>query len=267
MNFGIAGFLPSDKRRMALAKNIGYDFVESCLYALHDDHSEQSIKEMGQFLKDINMPCSALNGMFPKRMSIIGEKADRHKIEEYLCCAFEKTKCLESPVCVLGSGRSRKVDDDYGKQRAEEEFAQLLCETIMPIAEKFGKTIVIEPLSYYITNVVNTVSEAVDIVKKVGDPNLMALVDFFHVSYNGEDVSRYTEYGKYIGHVHIASFNNRFCFPRPYDGDDYKGFFEFLRRSGYKSGNISVEAAKIDFESDVEFVNTLSSSLSYMRGI
>ncbi len=267
MNFGIAGFLPGSEKRIKMAKNIGYDFVESCLFSLHDDYSEVSIKEMGEFLKSIGMPCVAMNGMFPKRMSILGQNADLSEISEYLHAAFEKTKWLNASVCVLGSGRSRKVPDDYPKERAAEEFLQLLCETVMPICKKYDKTVVIEPLSYYITNVVNTVSEAVDIVKKASEPRLLALADFFHVSYNKEDVDEYVGYGKYIGHVHIASFNNKFCFPRPYDGDDYKGFISFLRRSGYESGNISVEAANVDFESEIEFVNTLSSSLAYMRGM
>ncbi len=140
-----------------------------------------------------------------------------------------------------------------------------MSDTIIPVAEKYGKKIVIEPLSYYITNVINTFEDAVRIVSAVGHPSLSALMDFFHLSYNKERFESYESCGKFLSHVHISSFSNSFAFPRPFDGDDYRAFISFLRRAGYESKNISVEAKDIDFDNDAEFKNTLSSSLEYMR--
>ncbi len=265
MNFGIAGFLPGHEKRIETAKSIGYEFVESCLFALHDDFSKESIDAMANHLKSINMPCVAVNGMFPKRISLLGAKADKSEITEYLFKAFEKTKALDYDICVLGSGRSRTVPEGYCVYKAIDEFSVLLSDTIMPIAEKYGKTVAIEPLSCYITNVINTLPEAVSVVKAVGHPKLSALADFFHLSYNREKFESYSELGEYISHVHISSFNNKFAFPRPFDGDDYRSFFGFLRSAGYRTGNISVEASDIDFENSAEFINTLSSSLEYMK--
>lgn len=265
MNFGIAGFLPGSERRIKTAKDIGYKFVESCLSALHDDFSKESISVMAEHLKDINMPCVAVNGMFPKRISLLGEKSDKAIICEYLHEAFEKTDTLGYDVCVLGSGKSRTIPDGKSSDKAYDEFASLLSDAILPIAQKYGKKIVIEPLSYYITNFINTIPDAVRVVKAVENPHLSVLADFFHLSYNREDLNKYSDFGKYINHVHISSFSNKFAFPRSFDGDDYRSFFNFLRSSGYKADNISVEAQDITFENDAEFTNTLCSSLEYMK--
>ncbi len=267
MKFGIAGFLPGSERRINMAKAIGYEFVESCLSALHDDFSQENILTMAKHLKMIGMPCVAVNGMFPKRIRLLGSDADKSEISEYLHSAFEKTKCLDYDICVLGSGRSRKVPDGYPLDKAFDEFASLLSDTIMPVAEKYNKKIAIEPLSYYITNVINTFGDATQIVSAVRHPSLSALMDFFHLSYNKEKLDSYEHLGNFISHVHISSFSNKFAFPRPFDGDDYRAFFGFLRLAGYKSGNISVEAQDIEFSNDAEFKNTLSSSLEYMRKI
>ena len=265
MTFGIAGFLPGDERRIGMAKAIGYEFIESSLSALNDDFSEESISSMEQYLKEIKMPCVSVNGMFPGRIKLLGEDADKNEISEYLFSAFEKTKKLDYNVCVLGSGRSRTLPPDFSADKATDEFCRLLTETILPIAKKYGKKIAIEPLSYYITNFINTFEDAMQIVTAVNDPFLCALMDFFHLSYNKEICENYKKYGSFIGHVHISSFSNKFAFPRPFDGDDYRSFIEFLRRSGYKEKNISVEARDVRFSNDAEFKNTLSSSLEYMR--
>ena len=265
MTFGIAGFLPGDERRIGMAKAVGYKFVESNLSALNDDFSIESIEYMAEFLKENHMPCVAVNGMFPKRIKLLGKDADKQEISEYLYSAFEKTKSLDYDICVLGSGRSRTVPTDYPIDKANYEFCTLLTDTILPIAEKYGIKIAIEPLSFYITNVINTFEEAVRTAKAVNAPSLCALMDFFHISYNMENYENYKHYGKFLGHVHIASFSNRFAFPRPFDGDDYRSFVDFLRRAGYASGNISVEAQDVRFSNDAEFKNTLSASYEYMR--
>ncbi len=265
MNIGIAGFHPGHERRIKIAKDIGYDFIESCLFSLNDDYSQESIDSLGEYLREINMPCIAVNGMFPRRIALLGKEQDKELIKDYLYSSFDKTKALGYKTCVLGSGRSRKVPDDYGIDRAYDEFCELLCDTIIPIAKEYGKTIAIEPLSYYICNIINTVEDSMRVVKKVADPTVMTLIDFYHVSYNKENIKDYICYGDYIQHTHIASYNNRFCFPRPYDGDDYRAFFGMLRKSGYKQENVSIEAADIDFESELVYSVTLASSLDYLR--
>ncbi len=264
MDFGIAGIYPNHKAFAKAAKDIGYDFAECCLFGLEADYKKENIDEFAEYLNSIAFPVRAVNGMFPKSISLIGESADKGIIEDYLYSAFEKTKKLDYNICVLGSGRSRNIPEGYERKKAYEEFSQLLCETIVPITEKYGKVIAIEPLSYFACNMINTVSESMSVVNAVKSPLVFTLVDYFHVTNNKEGYESFAHCNGKIKHIHVASFNDRFAFPSYNDGDDYKGFIKALRGAGY-DGGISIEAQSIDFESEEIRDRVLKEALSYLK--
>ena len=140
----------------------------------------------------------------------------------------------------------------------------MIAEVIAPITEQYGKVLAIEPLNYSECNIVNTVADSIRVVRAVNLPSVRTLIDFYHVRYNGEDIESFVEYGKYIEHVHVASFNNHRRFPAPYDGEDYRGFFEVLRRAGYQNENISIEAG-VSGKSILEFENSALAAYDLLR--
>ncbi len=263
MNIGIAGVRPGQEIRLKTAKEIGYDFVETSLAAAAD-WSHETVNEFAAFLSDIDLPCISTNGMFPPDIKLIGKEADKAKISEYLNESFEKIAPLNTAVCVLGSGGARRTPEGYSVDRAYDEFAELISEVISPIFNKFDKILAIEPLNYSECNIVNTVADSMRVVKAVNKPNVFTLIDFYHVRYNGEDIESFKEYKGYIKHVHVASFNNHRRYPRPFDGEDYKKFFDILREADYKEKNVSIEAGLID-ESIISFKNTAISAYSLLK--
>lgn len=50
--------------------------------------------------------------------------------------------------------------------------------TLGDVAAKYGITVVVEPLQTKETNLINTVAEGIEIVKKVDRPNVKCLADF-----------------------------------------------------------------------------------------
>jgi sugar phosphate isomerase/epimerase len=70
--------------------------------------------------------------------------------------------------------------------------------------------ILFEPLNRYETSLVNTTPAAIDVIKKVGKPNVGLLLDTFHM--NIEDASlgnAIREAAPYLRHVHVADSNRR----------------------------------------------------------
>lgn len=264
MKIGIAGMRPWHQNRISFAKSIGYDFIESGLSAL-STIEQSEIDEFGVFLKEIKMPCASTNGMFPPEIKLIGREADREIIKDYMYNAFDKIKILECPVCVLGSGGARCVPEGYSLDEAYDEFTQLVSDVIAPIIEEYGKTLAIEPLNFKECNIVNTVADSMRVVKAVNKPSVTTLIDYYHVMVNGEDIEEFVQYKGYIKHVHIAS-RGRY-YPRPYYGDDYKGFFDVLRRAEYKEQNVSIEAAIFGGDSDIGFKNAAISALSLLKSL
>lgn len=263
MKLGIAGVRPGQYDRLTIAKQIGYDFVETSL-AASKDWGHEEVAEFASFLDSISLNCISTNGMFPPDIKLIGKEADHAKISEYLNESFEKIAPLNTKVCVLGSGGARRTPDGYSLDKAYDEFAQLIAEVISPIFDKFGKVLAIEPLNYDECNIVNTVADSMRVVKAVNKPSVFTLIDFYHVRKNGEDIESFAQYKGYIKHVHVASFNNKRLYPRPYDGEDYKAFFDVLRRADYKEQNVSIEAGLTD-NSIAGFKNAAMSAYSLLK--
>ncbi len=243
MKIGIAGMRPGHERLVKIASDIGYSFIETSLSALEKEFSEEQIREFAAHNKSIGMPCVSVNGMFPSDIKLIGLDADRGRIEDYLHRAFEKIESLGVEVCVLGSGGARNTPEGYSLDQAYDEFIDLISETIEPVVSKYGKTLAIEPLNYSECNIVNTVADSMRVVRAVNKPRVMTLIDYYHVRYNGEDIDSFVDHKGYIRHVHVASKNNNRRFPMPTDGENYKKFFDVLRKAGYTYENISLEAS------------------------
>ena len=107
-------------------------------------------------------------------------------------------------------------------------------------------TIAIEPLNRNESNIINSVAEAADIARQVDRPSIRVLADFYHMNEEREPLSRLSDYGAWLAHVHVAD-SSRLA---PGTGDyPYPAFVSELRRAGY-AGAVSIECRWQDFASE-----------------
>jgi sugar phosphate isomerase/epimerase len=99
--------------------------------------------------------------------------------------------------------------------------------------------IVIEPLNRGECNFINTVTEAVDIARRVQSPNVKCLVDSYHFWLEDESLSALEAAMPWIRHVHVADKEGRVP-PGESGKSDYGPFFRVLKQGGY-DGPIAVE--------------------------
>lgn len=105
---------------------------------------------------------------------------------------------------------------------------------IAPQAAEHGLTLLLEPLNphdmpgYFYSHV----SEAADIIHRVGAPNLRLMFDAYHVGRVGDDVAALLDrHADTIGHVQIAAVPSR---AEPDEGIlDYRAVFRRLGEIGY----------------------------------
>jgi Sugar phosphate isomerases/epimerases len=257
MKLGICCDGLNDETKIKNIAKAGFTFIESGLCGM-STASEGVMDTFGELLDKYGLYCRSTNGMFPSDIKLIGNNIDTAKIEDYLYHVFEKTKKFNIEVCVLGSGRARTVPEGVDIEKAYDQFAEVISETIAPIIERYHKTLAIEPLRYCECNIVNTVADSMKVVKAVNKPNVKTLIDYFHVGMNGEDINTFVNYQGDIKHVHIASPSNMRKFPSPDDGDDYQAFFDILRKAKYQDECISIEGD--GGNSDSEFLQSLITS-------
>jgi len=130
-----------------------------------------------------------------------------------------------------------KVEKSVSREDAEQWTLDCIRECARK-AQKLGVFLTIEPLNRYETNLLNTIAETINFIKKIDAVNIGILIDTFHM--NIEEVSIYESIRKsknYLSHVHVAD-SNRWS---PGSGHlDFTRIIKTLKEIDYK-GYISAE--------------------------
>ena len=134
------------------------------------------------------------------------------------------------------AGRLGASDDQEWRTRRAWALEGLaaLCRA----AEPLGVTLLLEPLNRYESDYINTLSDAADILREIGAPNLKLLADTFHMNIEEADLAASLRAaGPRVGHVHLADTNRQ----APGHGHlDIAGILGALDEIGYK-GYLSFE--------------------------
>ena len=106
-------------------------------------------------------------------------------------------------------------------------------------AARSGITLGLEVVNRYESNVLNTASQAVEMCKRIGAPNVKAHLDIYHMNIEESDIQQaILETGPHLGYLHTGDSH------RGYMGSgscDLAGFFRAVVKSGYQ-GPITFES-------------------------
>ncbi len=188
-------------------------------------------------LKDGALPTPCANKLFPGDYKLTGPDADLQKNLNYVEVAMQRGRMLGVEIFVLGSGGPRRIPEGFSREEAKAQFIEL-CKGIGDLGEKYGITVVIEPLRRQESNFINSVREGMEIVNAVNKPHLQVLADFYHMANVDEGPDAIIEAGKHICHCHIGEKAHRTA--PGVEGDDFTPYFEALKIINYK-GRMSME--------------------------
>jgi D-psicose/D-tagatose/L-ribulose 3-epimerase len=144
----------------------------------------------------------------------------------------------DNGVMVFGSPFQRATTGGLSREEATRNYVEGLI-GVTPHACQRGVTILIEALPVAQCDVVQTLEEAVSLVKEIGSPFVRTMFDVHNAIDEVEPhavlVDRYFDY---IRHVHVNELDGKHCGAGNYD---FKPVFEVLRRRNYQ-GWVSLEA-------------------------
>ena len=108
--------------------------------------------------------------------------------------------------------------------------------TLRPLAEEAGITMVIEPLNIYVDHKGYYLSHsqpAFNLVREIGSPNIKVLYDIYHMQImEGNIIQTLKDNMDAIGYIHIADVPGR---NQPGTGEiNYKNIFKVLRELNYQ---------------------------------
>lgn len=238
MRFGICS--PPDQA--ASLAEAGYDFVEWPMSRTVGEMDEGEFRSLRRLAQGLSIVPEAWNVMLPSSIKVVGPDADQTEMKRYGETAFARAAELGGQVVVFGSGGARTIPNGWPHDEATRQFAEA-CRIAGDIAGKHGIKIAIEPLNRTETNLVNSVSEAAAIVKRVGHQSVKLLSDLYHVTREDEAFADTGAAASVLAHVHVAEPGQR-TMPRAGHQDAvYQGYFQVLKRSGY-NGRISIECGQ-----------------------
>jgi len=183
----------------------------------------------------------------------------RKTTQDYMAELIRFCGDLGGKRMIMGSPKQRNVMAGCTYQEAW-DFTKEVFRSLLPVAEKSGVILCIEPLDRGQTNFINTPDEAARLVKEIGHPNFKLMLDVKATVNQGESVvEAIRQFGPDIAHFHANDANGR----GPGFGDvDFTPIAQALKEIDY-GGYVSVEV--FDFKPDPRAITR--KSLDYLKRV
>ncbi len=221
-----------------LAKS-GYDcLVESIATLISPKNvSEQQFEQNLARFKTCQLPVYAVNIFMPAELMLVGPVVDEVAILQYAETVFQRCHRAGVKLIIWGSGGARRVPHGFDREKANKQFISI-AHKVAVAASNYNITLALENLNRTETNFINTLQEALDIVKRVDHPNFRLCADIYHMLVEEESASVIERTKKYLIHVDIAEKKGRT--PPGVNGEDFKSYLKALKHVQY-SGKIILE--------------------------
>jgi D-psicose/D-tagatose/L-ribulose 3-epimerase len=249
------------------AAQLGYDGVEIAPYTLADSVTEISPKRrkaIRRAAEENGVEIVGLHWLLAKPEGLYINHPDeiiRIRTQEYMEALIHFCADIGGKILVHGSPHQRTVQEGWDLQESW-DIAKETFKVCLKAAQKRNVLYCIEPLAHLNTNFINTVGEAIRLVKEIRHPNFKMVFDCRSASIQEKSVSEALLRAldsRYLRHVHVNDANGR----GPGFGEtDFIPILKNLVKNGYK-GYISVEV--FDFSPDP--LTVASRSIGYLKGI
>jgi len=230
-------------------RGFGYDGIEIAPFTLAADPLDVSAQRRGEYRRMMNSEGIEFAGLHwllvtPKQVHVTTpDRALREQSWQYVSnlvdlCADLSGKSANNGVMVFGSPKQRSSTGGLSAAEATRNFIDGLA-SVAPHAEERGVTILMEALPHSQSDVVHTLEEATQVVRKINSPAVRTMFD----CHNAEDETEphdhlIAKYFDVIRHVHVNEMDGS----HPGTGNyDFVTIFRALLKLGYK-GWISLEA-------------------------
>lgn len=260
MRFGVCCGIDNEEK-VKIAVESGFDYIE-CGFQMFANATEEQLAEWIEREKKYGILCEATNCFLPNSLPVTGEKVDYDALREFVARGMKNAARMGVKAVVFGSSGARSIPEGYSYAKAVAQMGYFLREIASPEAEKYGITVVTEPLQKAETNMINTVKEGVMLAVLAGKDNIKGLADLFHMEQCGDTAEDLRLLAGSIFHAHISNpvgrEGKKRIYPASLDEFDYKTFVDVLEEGGCE--RCSVEADCFDFATDAPIaINVLKS--------
>jgi D-psicose/D-tagatose/L-ribulose 3-epimerase len=222
----------------------GYDGVEVSPYTLAESVVGLSAADRATIRKqaeDVGLEVVGLHWLFvsPKGLhATTRDAATRQRTTAYLQELVRFCGDLGGRVMVVGSPQQRAVQPDVRYEEAWKWFVDMI-RACLDLAAERRVTLCMEAVPASMTNFVNTLAEAVQMVREIDHPWFQTMFDVHNACDETDPLPDLVQrYMPYIKHVHVNEMNGG----HPGSGNfDFRPILRVLEQAHY-DGYVSVEA-------------------------
>jgi sugar phosphate isomerase/epimerase len=234
-------------------RKAGYAGIEIAPFTLAENPADITAAERREYRETIQSEGLSFVGLHwlmvsPAGLHVSGPDAVlRQRSWEHIRHLIDLCADLgDKGVMVFGSPKQRSTTGGLTRGEATRNFIDGLA-GVAPHAADRQVRVLVEALPVSQSDVVQTLEEAVGVVREIGSPYVQTMFDVHNAIDeelpHAELVARYFDY---IRHVHVNELDGRHCGAGDYD---FKPVLEALRRRNY-NGWVSLEA--FDFSPGAE---------------
>jgi len=252
-------------RQCRFMAEVGYTGIELAPFTLASritDVSADKRRELRQQAEDHGLTICGLHWLLAKTEGLhltTNDRSVRETTTKYLIELGKACGDFGGTVMVFGSPNQRNLQPGISREQAYENAAEVFRNALPAFADR-GVKIAMEPLTPLETNFVNTCAEAVELIDRVGHPNLVLHQDVKAMLSEPTPIPELiAKYAKVTGHFHVNDDN---LLGPGMGRTDYRPIVIALLETGY-SGWVSVEV--FDYKPGAEFI--ARESINYMRRI
>ncbi|MEJ7646352.1 MAG: sugar phosphate isomerase/epimerase family protein [Chryseolinea sp.] len=231
--------IAQDFEQDSLLSAVGYhhlvESISKCLSPLK--FTDEQFDAKVEIYRQLKVPIYALNIFMPGELKLVGPEVREADVLSYANKVFERCQRMGVTMVVWGSGGARRVPDGFDPKTAKKQFIQL-AQKVAAAAAQYNVRMALENLNHTETNFINTVAEALDVVKRVDHPNFLLCADIYHMLKEGEPAEILIKAKPFLIHCDIAEKDGRT--PPGVRGDNFSSYLDALRRIHY-SGVIVLE--------------------------
>lgn len=249
MRFGLntfltsSGFTDADLPLIAEFKSYGADVIELAVV----DPASITVSKLVEALNASDMKRPIVCGAMIPGLDLRGNDQEQTDCVTYISELIEMAGEIGSTVVC---GPFYSTTGRANSHTAEEREAQLCViaghlKSLSKQAQATGVTLAIEPLNRFETDCVNTLSQAVDLIERVGCSALKIHIDTFHMNIEEDDsAAAILAAASHIGHVHASASHRGLLGQDQVAWDEVLGALQTI---GY-DGDIVIESFSADNE-------------------
>ena len=227
-----------DYELIKMIKDAGFDFVEMRAM-LVSSLSDEEFDKLYNYLKELDLACDCCCALFPKTIRVTGKNVNLKEIEEYIEKTFYRCNKLGAKKIVFGSAPARALDEETSQDEGYQQITEVIKKAVLPACEKYGMTVVMEPLRASACNFINTLSDGMRVVNAVNSDKIQLLADTIHMMNNNDNTEDIINFKDSLKHIHIAELERKL--PEDNYSDYVMAVLENLKKIGYE-GTISFES-------------------------